>query len=156
MSANGRPTAWYPASLGRARLVTGQTVEGTLRFVASVADSSTRTFRIELEVANPGGQISDGVTSEIRLPLERLSAHLVSPAILTLDQAGSLGVKTLTDDGRVGFLPVEILETEPRGVWLGGLPEQITLITVGQDFVQVGQKVRAVEEAAMAAGGSAP
>ena len=135
---------------GRARLVTGDTVTGTLRFVASVADPATRTFRIELQVDNPGERIPDGITAEVRVPLERLRAHLVSPAILTLDDDGQLGVKTLTSDGRVGFMPVVVLETGPEGVWLGGLPDTVTFITVGQDFVQIGQKVRAVEEAALA------
>ena len=141
---------------GRARLVSGATVDGTLRFIASVADPATRTFRIELEVDNAEGRIPDGVTAEIRVPLQRLSAHLVSPAILTLDDSGRLGVKTLTDEGLVGFSPVEVLETGPDGVWLDGLDPVVTFITVGQDFVQIGQKVRAVEEPAMAANGSTP
>ena len=141
---------------GRARLVSGARVDGTLRFIASVADPATRTFRIELQVDNPDGRIPDGVTAEIHVPLQRLSAHLVSPAILTLDDAGRLGVKTLTDEGLVGFSPVEVLETGPDGVWLDGLPPVVTFITVGQDFVQIGQKVRAVEEPAMAAHGSTP
>ncbi|MEM7225450.1 MAG: efflux RND transporter periplasmic adaptor subunit [Pseudomonadota bacterium] len=136
---------------GRARLVTGSAVEGTLRFISSVADQATRTFRIELQVDNPEGRIPDGVTAEIRLPLERLAAHLVSPAILTLDDAGRLGVKTLTEEGTVGFFPVKVLETGPDGVWLDGLPATVTFITVGQEFVKIGQKVRAVEEPAMAA-----
>ena len=29
----------------------------------------------------------------------------------------------------------------PDGVWLGGLPEEVTLITVGQEFVRAGQRV---------------
>ena len=44
--------------------------------------------------------------------------HQDNIAILTLDDAGRLGVKTLTDEGLVGFYPVEVLETGPDGVWL--------------------------------------
>ncbi len=73
-------------------------------------------------------------------------AHLVSPAILTLTDDGMVGVKTLEADSTVGFHPVRILESGMEGVWVTGLAPQVTLITVGQEFVSVGQKVRAVEE----------
>lgn len=127
---------------GRARLVTGQEVTGTLRFVGATADAATRTFRVELEVANPEGRIPDGITAELRIPLEKAMAYLVSPAILTLTDQGVLGVKTLEADGTVGFHPVRILDSGPGGMWVAGLPEQTTFITVGQEFVAVGQAVR--------------
>ena len=73
-------------------------------------------------------------------------AHFVSPAILTLTDQGVLGVKSLEADNIVGFHPVRILESAPNGVWIGGLPEEVTLITVGQEFVAVGQAVRPVDE----------
>ena len=38
---------------GTARLVTGETVAGKVRFVGSSADAKTRTFRVELEVSEP-------------------------------------------------------------------------------------------------------
>jgi multidrug efflux system membrane fusion protein len=131
---------------GRAHLITGQTVTGRLRFVGAMADSATRTFRVELEVANPEDRIPDGITAELRIALEQNMAHLVSPAILTLTDQGVLGVKTLEADGTVGFYPVRILESATDGVWIGDLPEEVTFITVGQEFVGVGQPVRAVDE----------
>ena len=33
--------------------------------------------------------------------------------------------------------------------WLRGLPDRVTLITVGQEFVQDGQSVRTVDETAL-------
>jgi len=131
---------------GRARLIADREVSGKLRFVGAMADPATRTFRVELEVANPDGEIPDGVTAELRIPMERILAHLVSPATLTLTDEGVLGVKTLEADGTVGFHPVKILESGPQGMWVGGLPEQVTFITVGQEFVTAGQPVQAVEE----------
>ncbi len=131
---------------GRARLVTGQEVTGKLRFVGRMADDATRTFRVELVADNPDNKIPDGVTAELRIPLDSNMAHLVSPAILTLTDQGVLGIKTLEADNTVGFHPVSILESVPGGVWIGGLPEEVTLITVGQEFVAVGQAVRPVDE----------
>ncbi|MEM7172202.1 MAG: efflux RND transporter periplasmic adaptor subunit [Pseudomonadota bacterium] len=131
---------------GEVRLVTGQRLEGRLRFISSVADSATRTFRIELEVANPNRKIPDGVSADIRLPLQETVAHRVSPAILTLSDKGEVGVMTLSDKDIATFTPVKILDTEADGVWITGLPETVVFITVGHEFVADGQKVLPVDE----------
>jgi multidrug efflux system membrane fusion protein len=130
----------------RARLITGAEVTGTLRFIGAMADANTRTFRVELEVANAERRLPDGVTAELFIPKGEADAHLVSPAILTLTDEGLVGVKTLEADGTVGFHPVQIMQSGPDGVWVTGLAQEVILITVGQEFVNVGQKVRAVEE----------
>lgn len=133
----------------RVRLITGERVEGTLRYVAAEADSATRTFRVEVEVANPDGAVPDGVTAELVLPLERTLAHRVSPAVLTLNDDGVIGVKTIGPDERVAFRPVQIVGETTDGVWLTGLPEEVTLITVGQEFATEGQRVRPIDEATL-------
>jgi multidrug efflux system membrane fusion protein len=132
---------------GSARTVNGQSLEGRIRYISAVADESTRTFRVELEIPNPSRRVVQGLSAELRLPLAPLSAHLVSPAILALADDGTLGVKTVEEDGTVVFRPVTIVEDGPDGVWLAGLPERVTFITVGQEFVTDGQKVIGVPEA---------
>ncbi|MGH6960951.1 MAG: efflux RND transporter periplasmic adaptor subunit [Dongiaceae bacterium] len=131
---------------GNALLATGETVKGSVRFVSAAADEQTRTFRVELEVPNPDRHIVQGVSSELRLPVADLPAHRVSPAILTLADNGDIGVKILGPDSVVEFQPVTILADGPDGVWLTGLPATVTFITVGQDFVGIGQKVEPVPE----------
>lgn len=131
---------------GRARLITGETVEGRIRHIAAVADEATRTFRVELEVPNPDGLISAGMTAEIALPLSQVEAHVVSPAILTLSDRGEVGVKAVDQDERVVFHPVAIVDTDQDGIWVTGLPAEVTLITVGQEYVSAGEKVRPVSE----------
>lgn len=127
---------------GKVRLATGDTVEGKLRYVASQADQQTRTFEVELEVPNPAGRLAAGVSAEIRLSVERLPAHQVSPSVLTLADDGTLGVKTVDAQGRVVFMPVEIAKADQNDVWLIGLPEEVRLIVVGQGFVTDGAEVR--------------
>jgi multidrug efflux system membrane fusion protein len=140
----GRVTVGAPA---RVTLTGGREVSGEVRFVAAEAEASTRTFRIEVELPNPAAEIPDGITAEIRLPLGAVAAHRVSPAILTLTDDGTIGVKTLGPDNRVRFRPIQIIGDGTDGVWLSGLPNRITLITVGQEFVAEGQIVRPVDEA---------
>lgn len=133
-----------PGMEGNARLVTGERVKGTIRHIASSADATTRTFRVELEVPNPNNSLRDGVTSELRIPLDADRAHKFSPALLSLDDQGRIGVRVIENEQVVRFLPVKILGDEKDGVWVAGLPETINLITTGQEYVVDGQKVDAV------------
>lgn len=137
----------HVGEIGDARLITGLEVAGRIRFISSMADSQTRTFRVELEVPNPDGAIPDGISAELRLPVDEVQAHLVSPAILTLTDDGEVGVRTLGPDNRVRFQRVRILDNDLDGVWLSGLPSEVTFITVGQEFVVEGQEVEPVPEA---------
>ncbi|MGI9433842.1 MAG: efflux RND transporter periplasmic adaptor subunit [Geminicoccaceae bacterium] len=129
---------------GVAHLVTGDQVEGTLRYIASQADEQTRTFAVELEVPNADGRIVAGVSAELRIAAEQLLAHRVSPSVLSLSDGGELGVKTVDDDNQVVFEPVEIVRADADQVWLSGLPKTIRLITVGQGFVRHGSLVQPV------------
>lgn len=131
---------------GTAKLVTGETVDGKLTYIAPAADDKTRTFRVELKIPNPDGALRDGVTTDIEIPLEAEPAHKVPPAILTLNEAGTVGVRTVEDGDTVRFRPVTILSATDAGVWVAGLPQTIDLITVGQDYVTDGQKVEAVQQ----------
>lgn len=129
---------------GIARLATGQTVSGKLRYIGSQADEQTRTFPIELEVPNEDGRLAVGVSAELRIAAERLLAHQVSPSVLSLNDEGDLGVKTVDHANRVVFMPVDIARADDRSVWLTGLPRNVRLITVGQGFVRDGSLVRPV------------
>ncbi len=127
-------------------LATGETVRGRIRYVAPVADEATRTFEVELEVDNRDGALRAGGTAELRIPAEQVLAHRISPSLLTLDDAGNVGVKIVNTDGRVEFVVADIALSSNDGVWLAGLPETATIITVGQGYVASGVLVDAVPE----------
>lgn len=131
-------------SPGTAQLITGETLQGRIRFVSAAADPATRTFRVELEAPNENRRARSGVTADLRLPLAPVKGHRVSPAILTLDETGRIGVKAVDADGKVQFVPVQILSDSADAIWLAGLPDQVRLITVGQEYVVHGQAVTAV------------
>ncbi len=129
---------------GRAQLINGEQLAGTIRYIATTAEPATRTFRVELEVANGDHAFRDGVTAEIRIESGTVLAHFVSPAVLTLDDTGRVGVRTVDQAGRVHFHAAEVIGDSADGVWLAGLPERLTLITVGQEFVREGETVGVV------------
>jgi multidrug efflux system membrane fusion protein len=122
----------------------GPTRRGSVTFVAASADPQTRTFRVEATVPNPQRSLIDGLTARMEIPLDAQRAHKVPLSALTLDDDGNIGIKAVGGDDRVVFMPVEILSDTQDGVWLAGLPETLTLITVGQEFVTPGQKVEPV------------
>mgnify|MGYP000296239599 CR=1 FL=1 len=132
----------HPASV---RLITGQIVEGKVRYISSIADATTRTFRIEVAVPNQDQKIADGITAETILTLDHMQAHKVSPGILTIADTGVIGVKTLNDKNEVVFKEATILENTTDGLWLGGLPNDVTFIVVGQELVIDGQKVKPID-----------
>ncbi len=124
-----------------ARLATGETVSGTVSFIAPAADLATRTFRVEMAVANPGRKLREGVTAELNVPLPPVKAQLLPPSALTLDDAGQFGVRIIAPGNKAQFMPVTVLSQERQGTWVTGLPDTVTVITVGQDYVIDGQTV---------------
>jgi multidrug efflux system membrane fusion protein len=126
-----------------ATLVTGETVQGRVRFVANRADQTTRTFPLEVDLPNPDGRLRDGVSADIHIPVKQLRAEKISPGILVLDDTGVVGVRAV-EHGIVHFYPVQIVSDGPDGMWVSGLPEPVTVITVGQEFVTDGERVQAV------------
>ena len=137
-----------PGQPGTVRMVSGEIVDGVVRYVSSVGEEGTRTFRIEVEIPNEGGRLAAGLTAELRLPLAEVRAHLVSPALLTLTDDGAIGVKSVDSGGIVRFNPVDIVAETPEGLWIAGLPDELTIITVGQEFVLAGQPADPVPEEA--------
>jgi multidrug efflux system membrane fusion protein len=129
-----------------ALLATGETVSGVIRYVAPVADEATRTFTVELELENADGALPAGISAELLIPAETVLAHKISPSLLTLDDAGNVGVKIVNDQGVVEFFPADIALSTSEGIYIAGLPAAATIITVGQGFVTPGSRVDGVAE----------
>ncbi len=126
------------------RLVTGESASGKIRFVAKTASQATRTYRVEIELPNPGGKIPDGITAEVSMPLAAVPATRVPRSALTFSSAGNLGVRAVRADETVEFIPVTLVEDEQSFMWVNGIADGSRVIVQGQDFVREGQKVDAV------------
>lgn len=130
-------------ALAGARLATGHEVTGTVRFLSRSADATTRTFQVEIAVPNPDFTIRDGQTAEILISAAGTKAHLLPQSSLTLNNEGALGVRSVGADNRVNFNRVQMLRDTVKGIWVEGLPEEVDVIVVGQDFVTEGVLVAA-------------
>ena len=132
-------------SSAKAKLISGQEIEGLITFVGTSANKTARTFRVEMSVENSDRSIRDGLSASSTIEGDDVLSHRISPAILMLDDEGQLGVRTVDSKNEVQFNSIEILEDTLEGIWITGLPQSARIITVGQEYVFLGQIVK-VEE----------
>lgn len=122
-------------------LATGQTATGKVRFIEARANPSTRTFRTEIALPNPDLKLRGGVTATVRLAAGQAEAHKIPGRILSLDEQGVVGVRYVDANNRVRFAPTQTIDEDPSGLWVTGLPDDVTIIVRGQEFVSVGSEV---------------
>ena len=127
-----------------AEFYNGDTIMGKVSYIAPVAYQATRTFRVEISTPNPDYSIKDGLTAKVRISVEEKKAHKISPSVLSLNDIGQIGVKIVDAQNKVQFVPITILSDTSDYMWILGLPDNVKLITVGQDFVSHGQTVQPV------------
>lgn len=126
--------------------ITGAAGQGVVRFVGTSADPETRTFVGEIEVPNTDRAVPAGISAQLRIQTGATRAHFVSPAILSLDTDGTLGVKTVDAANTVVFHKIGIIRAQTDGIWISGLPEEARIISIGQGFVNDGETVAPQEE----------
>ncbi|HCE24929.1 MAG TPA: hypothetical protein DF282_20815 [Hyphomonas sp.] len=131
---------------GTARLPSGKTYPATLRYVSRTADAGTRTFLIEGELDTGDDPVAAGVTAELFIPMGEVPATLISPGLLTLSDAGELGVRYVDDQNTVQFAPIKVIDETPEGAWVTGLPATVRLISIGQDYLAEGVEVKPVPQ----------
>lgn len=133
-----------PGQTVTAKLITGETLNGTVTYISASADQATRSFAIEATLENPENAIAAGVSASLVIPTESLEAFFVSPSSLALGENGEIGVKSVNDDGIVEFHAITIVQTTQNGAWVTGVDEGTSIIGLGQGFVNPGEKVTPV------------
>ncbi|PAU76658.1 efflux RND transporter periplasmic adaptor subunit [Halomonas salipaludis] len=140
------------------RLLDGSSLDGELSYVASRADEGTRSFAVEARLDNPQRRRLAGASASLSITRAERPAHRLSPALLVLDADGQLGVYAVGDDDHVVIHPVQLLAADSRQAWVTGLPDSVTLITLGGGFVSAGERVEPVpaEDDALLSGDDLP
>ena len=124
-------------------------IEGIVREISPVADSTTRTYTVKVTLKNPPPQLRFGMsiggrwkaTSDpvVALPLSALFEKNGSPAVWVLDQPS----------GSVALRPVAVSRYETDTVVIAhGLAKGDVVVTAGVNTLREGQKVRVAEAAA--------
>lgn len=127
-----------------ARLLNGDSLEGELTFISHRAEEATRSFYIEATLDNPANKRLAGGSAELTITLPPRQVHTLSPALLSLDSKGQLAVKYLDDNDQVQQTTVELVSTDTQRAYVTGLPDPLSLITLGAGMVDVGETVTPV------------
>lgn len=128
-------------STAKVRLVNGSEMEGTVRLVAREASAQTRTFPVEIALPNPRMTLPSGMTAEVQLYAAPVRAVVVPRSIITLSDKGELGLRVVGKDNVAQFAAVKIIDDTAEGLVVTGVPEEVRIITAGQDLVRNGDKV---------------
>ncbi len=123
------------------QLINGQERSGQVRFISPRANELTRTFRVEITIPNSDG-LRSGISVTARIPRQQVTAHYISAGLLTLNEDGDIGIKTVDIEGRVEFHGITIERSDVEGMWVSGLPPMARVITAGQGFAPIGEAVR--------------
>lgn len=134
-----------PGDAADVRLVNGETVKGTLRYISRDASSATRTFRVEVAIPNADGAIPAGMTAEITLKAAPTDAVELPRSVVTLSGSGDLGIRAVDKDNKVVFFPIDLVDDTPKGLVLAGIPADARVIVAGQELVTDGAEVQPVE-----------
>jgi membrane fusion protein, multidrug efflux system len=127
--------------LATGHLRSGETVAGPVTFIGQLTDPTTRTYAVEIELANPDRALRSGITTEIHIPVQTVLAQKISPALISLDDNGEIGIRTVNENNVVEFHHIEIMADANDGIWVHGLPNRAGVITVGQELVTAGERV---------------
>ncbi len=133
----------------KVRLVNGAELQGKVLHVARQASEQTRTFVIEVALPNPARTIPAGMTAEVRLSAPAQPAVIVPRSVITLSDAGVIGLRVVGADDLAKFVPVTLMDDTEAGLVVAGVPQGVRIITAGQDLVRDGDKVIVVDQTAL-------
>lgn len=110
---------------------TGTRYDGTLINISPVADLSTRAFAVEVEVANPDGDLLPGMIAQVSVSTELVSDALLLPQDWVVTRLDGLGV-FVEEGGEARWQPIEVGEVVRNQVEvLEGLEVGDRVVTVG-------------------------
>jgi membrane fusion protein, multidrug efflux system len=130
------------------RFIDGSLVNGTVSFISISADKATRTYPVQVRMANADAAIADGVTCEMVVTTAPVEAASVPRSALVFSDAGELGVRVVDGDDKAQFVPIKIIDDRLDSIWVSGIDQPTRVIVVGQDFVKDGDQVESVTEVA--------
>ena len=121
----------------------GETFSGRITRVAPAVDASTRTFPVEVQVANPGGKILPGMFARVEINLGQRE-NVVVPDRAVVKQSGSAVKFVYTySNGTVQYKQVELGQRlDDSYELLSGIQDGDTVVVAGQVRLVDGAKAQ--------------
>ncbi len=120
----------------------GRSEQGRVSYLSSAANPSTRTFKIDVNLPNEDRSLVEGLSAELVIASHSVQAHRISPSLLSLLSDGSLAIKVIEDTDLAVEKVVTIVGDDDKGVWVTGLPDTVSLISVGHEYVANNSRVK--------------
>ena len=114
---------------------------GKVSKIASTANTSTRTFDVEIIVKNEDLFLKGGMTLEIEITTDNILAYEMSPVHLSVNSDGVLYTKIVKND-EVTYKNVTIVNSGENLVNVTGLNDGDIVLTNGQAFVSLNDKIQ--------------
>lgn len=127
----------------------GRVYQGKVARTAEALDPSSRTLLSEVQLDNRDGELLPGMYAQVRFTVPRSKAVTIVPGNAVVANAQGTRVVTVTEDGHIHFLPVELgrdLGSEVEV--LSGLKGNERVVTNPSDTLAEGQpaKTNGVED----------
>jgi multidrug efflux system membrane fusion protein len=122
--------------------------QANLTYISAQANEATRGYLVEAVINNKDLKIRAGISGQLQLDLPALNAHLIPASLILLDAQGDIMVRVVDATNRVQQIKVNLVGETDRGLWVQGLPSQVNLITVGQNYVTEGEIIDTFPEEA--------
>ncbi len=86
------------------RLISGAELEGTVRTISNESSAQTRTFAVDVSLPNSDRTIPSGMTAEVSLFTDPVSAVMVPRSVITLSAEGKIGLRVVGADNVARFV----------------------------------------------------
>jgi RND family efflux transporter MFP subunit len=113
-------------------------VMGTIRFASQVIDPANRTFRVEVDVDNPGGQLKPSMIANLLVTRQTMENQLVIPQSSILRDENRVTVFVVTSPGD-GTMQIAERRTIEVGASFAGRAVVLSGLTAGDEIIVVGQ-----------------
>jgi multidrug efflux system membrane fusion protein len=122
-------------------VVAGKVVkQASISYLARQADPMTQGYRLEAEMVN-NAQLRAGLSVQLDIKATAVNGHLVPASTILLNDLGQTVIRVLDNERVVKSYKVTVIGESAQGMWVAGLPEQVVLVTVGQNYIIEGEQV---------------
>jgi RND family efflux transporter MFP subunit len=133
----------------------GRTFSGTLTRSAGAVDNASGAMLIEVQAANPGGELKPGAFAQVSFPLSANSAALRIPASALIFGADGTSVAVVDGSGKIAIKKIVIARDLGKQIEVAGdLSPSDQIVDTPPDAIQAGDQVKIASDA-KADGGSA-
>lgn len=114
---------------------------GKISFIAKSSDLKTKVYRVEVDVENEDESIVEGMSCNVSIFTTSKMRHKIPLSSIGLNEDGKPGIKIVSDESQILFLPISIEQIHDGHIILTHDKDSLKYVKSGGDFVIEGQKV---------------